>query len=381
MSFDLGSIRATLGLDESNFVSGMVSAQTASAVFGQGIVNFVNNPLLGTVEAMKKVATTAKDWVAQTIEADQELARLSQQTGIATEYLAGLKLAAEENGSTLDQFADSLRQVAIRAAEAARGEGAADTFNRLGVSVTKADGTLKSIRDLMGEVAQALANVENQTERVALADELLSDAGTALLPVFQQGREALQEYVKDAKKFGTAISRETGQEAIQFGLVMSQVTSILDGLKQSMTTGFLDGFTRSLKSNKRDFQQLAKVLNDIVKPALEGVGLAFAGLVDVLSSDWLRELINGLREVGDVLEPVVKLVGTLLEYVGKLAEFATDSWASFFGLFMDHGSVESADTVRQRMMRRQEELQQLGRVTVIDMQNNRDREISRALGG
>ncbi len=97
-AFNLGSIRAVLGLDEKDYTTGLLNAQAANEIFGHSVTNFINNPLLGTIGLFKNAALSTASLVAETAKLNQEYVLTSQRVGVtaALELLNKVQAAAEK---------------------------------------------------------------------------------------------------------------------------------------------------------------------------------------------------------------------------------------------------------------------------------------------
>ena len=75
-------------------------------------------------------------------DSKNELIDTATRTGLTTQTIAGLRLAAEGSGLQLSALATGLQQLPKRMSDFARGTGEAKiAFEQLGVSVTNADGS------------------------------------------------------------------------------------------------------------------------------------------------------------------------------------------------------------------------------------------------
>ena len=77
-----------------------------------------------------------------------------------------------------------------------------ESFDRLGVSVTDINGEMKDQETLFNEVFFALADMENQTERTAIAADLLGRSATELGPALNTSTEDLEALRVQAHELG-----------------------------------------------------------------------------------------------------------------------------------------------------------------------------------
>jgi hypothetical protein len=111
--------------------------------------------------------------IDRSISAANAIGKTADTIGVGVEALQELRFAAkasEVEQQTLDQ---ALQRFARRAAEAAQGTGEAkDALAQMGITLRDQSGNLRSSEDLLGDVADAFARIEDPAERVRLAFKL-----------------------------------------------------------------------------------------------------------------------------------------------------------------------------------------------------------------
>ena len=129
------------------------------------------------------------------IDTADALGDLSEKTGIAVKDLSSLGNAATLNGSSADEFNDAIVKFQKSLAEAQKGIGSqSDAFKTLGISIKNSDGTFKDTTALFYEFADAMAVTTEGATKTKLAQDLLGRSGTNLIPVLNQGSNALKQY-------------------------------------------------------------------------------------------------------------------------------------------------------------------------------------------
>lgn len=133
-----------------------------------------------------------------------DLAKTSRKLGMSASKLQGLREAAEMSGvgvSTLDM---ALQRMVRRVSEAALGTGEAQgALRELGIDA-------KTLNDLspdqqLGRIADALAGVGKQSDRVRLAFKLFDSEGVSLVQMLAGGNRALQEMAGRLEAIGLSI--------------------------------------------------------------------------------------------------------------------------------------------------------------------------------
>lgn len=243
---------------------------------------------------------------AITQEAD-ELVRLSNITGIGTEKLQELGMAAKLNSSSIQEMAVGLRHLARSATEAFKGNDSADEmFLRLGVSVRDANGSLKGTEQLFREVADGIAEVGNPTERAALAMEVFGRAGTNLLPLLSEGAAGFDKVGKITRELGIVMGDDAVRGLEAFG---DQMTVLKEIGKELMAQFLL---------------QLSELLPDIITYFLE-----FTKVISAIKDTVVllfNQMLVGLEAVGNAIEGSKKFLrGDFFGAAQSFSKVWTDS--------------------------------------------------------
>lgn len=222
---------------------GMHAAGAASQASGESF--------LGMVSKLKQLAVAygalrVIDYVGSVIESTAQTARLAQVTGIGTEKLSVLKVAAEETGVSMDEMNAGLRRFATAMGNLQTGSGggkiAAD-LKAIGLSAKDLQGL--PLDQQLQKVVDAMAKYADGTNKMAVANALFGRSGSELLPLFSALADGgMARFTEEARAAGQVISEEDGQAAIRFEAQLSSLKGSLEGLTRSLLgTGLLTGLT------------------------------------------------------------------------------------------------------------------------------------------
>ena len=130
-----------------------------------------------------------------------EIITKSAQTGLSTEFLQAYEYAQNLVDVDLDTFTGAMQRLTDKMADARDGnEKLMETFQMLGVQITDtSDGSLLPAEQVLMQLIDALHNMENETERNAVASDLLGKSYQSLNPLIVSGTGDLQEYMEAAK--------------------------------------------------------------------------------------------------------------------------------------------------------------------------------------
>ena len=115
----------------------------------------------------------------------------------------------------------------------------------------------------------ALADVENPTQRAALAQQLLGRAGKELIPLINEGAEGLQGLEKQAEATGNVMTAESAGGFAKFNDTWNTIKNSVSGLIQTLVTAFLPAINKVASFIQNN---LVKFINEKVIPALRGEG-------------------------------------------------------------------------------------------------------------
>lgn len=166
--------------------------------------------------AIAGAATAVVAFGQHLADLQNELSDASARTGIATDTLAGLRLAAEGSGLAFSSLEKGLDRLPKQMLDAANGVGTAkDAFARLGVDVTDAEGNLRDANDVFDETIAALGGIENDALKAASAAEIFGQkAGPGFI---QSGAiDALDDYVSLSREFGLDTGPAAAKAAADF---------------------------------------------------------------------------------------------------------------------------------------------------------------------
>jgi hypothetical protein len=219
-------------------------------------------------------------WIKGAINAADEADKLSQKMGIATDQVAGLKLAFQQSGSG---GADVMEKAMARlAVEITNGN---ETLKKLGV-------TAKEPKEALLQMSDAFVSTAGGTGKLAaVVDVFGQKLGSNMIPVLNMGSAAIKEFDELAKQLGLTISTETGQQADQFNDTIEGIGLAMQGIA-----------TQSVS-------KLLPALNDIAGAFLKSFteGGRLQGGIEVLDSA-LRGLVTTGSVVMETLNTLVKVI-------------------------------------------------------------------------
>jgi len=160
-------------------------------------------------------------WIKGAIDAADAMGQMAQKTGIAVEALSAWAYAAELADVNSGELQGALRTLATEMQR--NGEGAQD------------------IEQKLFALADRFAAMPDGVQKTALAVEKFGRAGQDMIPLLNQGSEALRRQMEEAKRFGKVIDADTAKAADEFKDSLTKLKAILDGMALSIGTLVLPG--------------------------------------------------------------------------------------------------------------------------------------------
>jgi hypothetical protein len=250
--------------------------------------------LLGTVTA---VAGAFQRMGQEIADARNDITDASTRSGIATETLEGLRLAAEGSGLSFSSLTSGLDQFGARLSQAAEGTGrTAEAFAALGVEVVDAQGNLRDGDAVLRETLASLNAMEPSAERSALAVEALGRTGGKLLQALS-GTE-LEAFVALTREFGVGVGPDAARSAGEWQRATAELNTVLDGLKAELfdAVGGADALFQVTELLIYGFEGAAGAIDgfaDGMASAVDRIRAPFDSLVAALD-----QLLTALQQIG-----------------------------------------------------------------------------------
>ena len=296
------------------------------------------------IKASKELINCAKEGATY---ADTVLTEAAV-TGIATDKLQEYMYAAELIDVSTDTLTKSMAKNIKSMKSATDGSTTyKNAYEALGVAVTNADGSLRDSDEVYWEIIDALGQIENETERDALAMEILGKSAQELNPLITAGADSMKALGDEAKEMGYVLSDDlltsygAYDDAIQrfnngttaaknaLGIillpVLTKVTNEGVSLLGEFSTAILDCggdiekigevIDSMLPEILSIFEEYIPVLLSLIGSALKSIGLVIVNNIQpIINSalDVLKTLVSALFDsLPQFTEVVIKIVKTI----------------------------------------------------------------------
>lgn len=242
MAEPIGALRANLSASSAAFESDMNAARDAvrnsarDMKSSMGGVKTSFDAALKTMFSFRTAAAAAAGigglayLVKQSIDVADQLAKLSQSSGVSTQSLSTLGYAADLSGVNLESLSLAMKKLSKNMSDAAQGTGEAKpAFDALGISVKNADGTLKNADQAMLEIATKFERMQDGAGKTAIAMSLFGKSGGDLVPLLNAGGDGIKKMQDEARALGLELDAKTGQSAERFNDNITRLIAVKSG--------------------------------------------------------------------------------------------------------------------------------------------------------
>lgn len=307
---------------------------------GRSFMSKFGSALAGGAVAAAGAATAA---VGSIVSGTKELAafgdnidKMSQKMGISTTAYQEWDAILQHSGSSIEAMKPAFKNLATLATSNA------EAFEAVGLSQQQV--ASMSSEELFAATISGLQNMEEGTERTALATQLLGKAGTdlgALLNTSAEDTEAMRQAVHD---LGGVLSEDAVKNAAAFQDSMQDMNTALDGLKNNLLAQFLPSMTDVMSGLTALFTGDSEEGIGMIKTGIESVGQGImeslpqiTETVTSLATSMLQMLVENLPAFLDIgIQVIGSLVSGIADSLPTLLTTAASAIVSMAGEILNH---------------------------------------------
>lgn len=232
-----------------------------------------------------------------------EIQDLAMQTSLSTETIQEYQYASELIGVSFDTLIGAHTRMIRSMSDAQSGTASAvETWQKLGVSIVDTNGNLRDSETVFLEVIDALGNIENATERDAIAMDVFGRSAQDLNPLIVQGTDAFRDLCDEAHEVGRVLTDVELEALAQVDDALLRHNESIEAGKNAIALEFAPALQEFYEESGEGLRELSE-------------GFANSGLVSIFGS--LLELVSALS-------PAFELLGTVLEACSPI--FNTIAW-------------------------------------------------------
>ena len=280
---------------------GSVAAQQVKSV-GQDMQKF-GSAVTETGKKMTPLSGTAAAFGASLVKlgydavtSADDLNTMAKQTGLSTDSLQKMKYAAD----LIDVPLNTITGAVTKMKKAMDGGGKA--FADLGIEVTNADGSMRSVEDIFNDTIVTLSHISNEVERDQAAYTIFGKSADELAGIIDDGGEALKAYGEEAENLGLILSGDT----------LNSLNEINDAVDQSKAQ--VGAAASELGAT------VAQVLLPLVGPLTEGIQKITQLLQGITPEQ--AQIILGITAAVAIIAPLIMAIGGVISAIGTILTLA-----------------------------------------------------------
>lgn len=271
-----------------------------------------------------KLEKKLMDMTKEAADSAKNLVDMSSQTGISTENLQAFQYAEDFIGVSTDTIVDSLKDLTTKMSDAANGnEDVIEKFDQLGVSIYDADGNLRNAEDTFWDVVDSLGEMSNQTERDALAMDLINESAQKLNPLIEIGSEGFKKYADEAENVGYILSNDQLKALTDVDEAQNRLLKSQEAVSKQISAQYAPYMSDALNQTRELIEKV-------------GTALVDSGAVDAFGSI-LDSAISLLEPLGDLVSDLLPPLGVLLQGVAGTIAWIADTINLIVGLLTLNG--------------------------------------------
>ncbi|SDN79154.1 phage tail protein [Acetanaerobacterium elongatum] len=267
-------------------------------------------------------AKTLTDMTVGAAAYADEILTMSTVTGMSAQSLQGYKYAAELVDVSLDTLTGSMAKQ-IKSMDAARdgNKQMAGAYEKLGISVTNADGSLRNSETVYWEAIDALGKMKEGAERDALSMQIFGKSAQELNPLIAQGSEGIAALTEEARRMGAVMSDESIAKLGKFDDSVQRLKAGSSAAKNALGmvllpqlqliadegVALLGDFTRGLNEAGGDWGKISDV-----------IGSTMGGIANMILQSLPQIIDTGMEIVGSIGNAVIDNLPMLIDTASQM---------------------------------------------------------------
>lgn len=254
--------------------------------------------------------------------------KMSQKIGISRQAYQELDFICSQSGTSVDNLQAGMKSLTSAMDGAKSGTAAnVEQFQKLGVSVTNADGSFRSQEEVLFDTIAALQGMDNQTEKARLATELFGRSGTELMPLLNGASGSIEEMRKQAHDLGLVLDDELIDNGVnltdsldQTKRAFARIGTQLGGSLMPIVEQASDYIQQSLPAIQSLIGRLSPIITRVLSSILPLL-MRLAATIFPILFDMIEQLIPPITQIVEAILPViVQLIEMLLPPIVQIVQ-------------------------------------------------------------
>ena len=239
---DVFDLSAKLTLDKTNYEENLSSAATAGSTFGSKLSSAVSTgsaAFVGIAKAASGATKALTSAVGEVAEYGDSIDKSSQKLGVSRKFYQEWEAVLQHSGTSMSSMTATFKKLSTASQNASKSQ--IEAFNKLGLSIEQVSSM--STEELFTSVISGLQNMEEGTERTAVATQLLGKGATELGALFNTSAEDTQKMIDTVNNLGGVLSDDAVKDAAAYQDSLQDMQTAFSGVKNAVLAEFLPALT------------------------------------------------------------------------------------------------------------------------------------------
>ena len=274
----------------------------------------VTTAAVGTTKAIMDGVSAAADY-------GDNIDKMSQKMGLSTDAYQEWDFVMQHCGTSIEALKPSMKTLAMAA------EKGSDAFAQLGISEEQV--ASMSQEELFNATIAGLQNVTDETQRTALAAELLGRGATELGPLMNMTAEETEAMRQQIHDLGGVMSEDAVKAAAAYKDSLQNMQTAIGGLKNKLAgdllpsvTQVMDGLTilfsggdteEAMAQIEEGIDALCEKLEELIPRVLEIGSQILMKLAEAIIENLPTLIDTGMEILDMVIQGIIEALPQLLE--------------------------------------------------------------------
>ena len=282
------------------------------AGFLASIGNKALNASLGaTKKAIESLLVPMRDAIFEIGVMGDKIAKQARMIGVTAEQFQVMEYAATRSGTSMTAVVNGMKKLGRVMVDAQNGSRQIkDTFDALGITLEKDNGTLRETFDVFLDLADKSMILGESAERTGVQMLLLGRSGTEMSNLFAQGSAGILDLRQELVDLGAIMGKQTLDDAEGLVDKMADMEHAFRGVKIELSANLLPTFTEfaeelSIWLATTDFTKVRELADHLLDMS---IGMArwvdMAGKLELFPKKEVHRLQDAANASEDLLNQI-----------------------------------------------------------------------------
>lgn len=223
-----------------NLSGGLSDAGTRIRSLAVGVAKAAAEIGVGLALALGAVTASLFALTLRVAASSDEIVENAEKIGITAEQYQIFKFIGDQVGTSVESIGQAFSKTTKAISEAQKhGSPMAKLFKDLGVSVTDTNGDLRDSESVFRDLIGAIGNIQNETQREIIAQQLFGKSYQELIPLVNAGKDGIASMTNEARRMGIVMNEDAVNAAANFNDQIGAIKAGISGLGARVAGAFI----------------------------------------------------------------------------------------------------------------------------------------------